>query len=103
MDDGETVLLHSQLQELITSGLRRFLLNLADLTQVDSSGVGTIVKEYRSIRDQGGDLRLLRPSGHALEVFRALHLLAIIPSFDEENLALASFSPVGRAEKPQGL
>ena len=103
MDDGETVLLHSQLQELITSGLRRFLLNLADLTQVDSSGVGTIVKEYRSIRDQGGDLRLLRPSGHALEVFRAQHLLAIIPSFDEENLALASFSPVGRAEKPQGL
>ena len=51
MDDGETVLLHSQLQELITSGLRRFLLNLADLTQVDSSGVGTIVKAYRSIRD----------------------------------------------------
>ena len=101
MDDGETVLLHSQLQELLTDGVRRFLLNLADLTQIDSSGVGTIVKAYRSIRDEGGDLRLLRPGGHALEVFKALHLLQMIPSFDEENLALASFSHAGSPGKPQ--
>jgi anti-anti-sigma factor len=71
----------------MAEGVRRFLLNLADLTRIDSSGVGTIVKAYRSIRDQGGDLRLLRPSGHALEVFKALHLLQMIPSYDEENLA----------------
>jgi anti-anti-sigma factor len=103
IDDGENALLRNQLEELITNGARRFLLNLADLTQIDSSGVGTIVKAYRSIRDQGGDLRLLRPSGHALEVFRALHLLEMIPSFDEENLALASFSHTDRLAKPQGF
>src|SRR6516165_7234995 len=101
MDDGENVLLHSQLQELMTNGVRRFLLNLADLTQIDSSGVGTIIKAYRSIREQGGDLRLLRPSGHALEVFRELHLLEMIPSFDEENLALASFNHAASLTKPQ--
>jgi anti-anti-sigma factor len=93
VSDGQSAL-RSQLQELTTNGARRFLLNLADLTQIDSSGVSTIVKSFCSVRGQGGDLRLLRPTGHALEVFKALHLLEMIPSFEEENLALASFSPV---------
>jgi len=100
IDGGDCVLLRSHLQELFDNGVRKFLLNLADLTQIDSSGVGTIVKTYRSIRDQGGDLRLLRPSGHAREVFRVLHLLEMIPSADEENVALASFGSVGCLAKP---
>ena len=100
INDDACGVLHSQLQELITNGGRRFLLNLADLTQIDSSGVSIIVRTYRSLRGQSGDLRLLRPSGHALEVFRALHLLEMIPSFEEEKLALVSFSPVGCLAKP---
>jgi anti-anti-sigma factor len=100
INDDACGLLHSQLQELIAEGARKFLLNLADLIQIDSSGVSIIVKTYRSLRGQSGDLRLLRPSGHALEVFRALHLLEMIPSFEEEKLALVSFSPVGCLAKP---
>ena len=97
-DAGE--LLRSQLTELIANGARKLLLNLADLTQIDSSGVSIIVKNYRSLRGQNGDLRLLRPSGHALEVFRALHILQMIPSFEEEQLALMSYNPVGSLVKP---
>ena len=93
INDGENELLRCQLQELIANGVRKLLLNLADLTQVDSSGVSIIVKTYRSLRGLGGDVRLLRPSGHAIEVFKALHLLEMIPSFEEETVALASFSP----------
>jgi len=93
--------------EFLQGGLARlrsssshFLLNLADLTQIDSSGVSSIVKTYRSLRGEGCDLRLLRPSGHALEVFRVLHLLQLIPSFEDENLAVASFDPIGNFAKP---
>ena len=100
IDGGECVLLRNHLQELIDNGVRKFLLNLTDLTQIDSSGVTIVVKTYRSIRDQGGDLRLLHPSGHAREVFRVLHLLEMIPSSDEENVALASFGSVGCLAKP---
>jgi anti-anti-sigma factor len=91
-DSSDYELLRNALQELIANGVRKFLLNLADLTQIDSSGVSVIVQSYRSLRGLCGDLRLLRPSGHSLEVFRTLHLLEMIPNFDEENLALASFS-----------
>ena len=99
IDSGENESLKRHLQELVASGLRKFLLNLADLNQIDSSGVSSIVKTYRYLRDQGCDLRLLCPGGHAQEVFKVLHLLEMIPSFEDENLALASFSPLSNFAK----
>ena len=98
VSDGQSEL-RSHLQELITTGARRFLLNLADLTQVDSSGVSIIVRTYRYLIGEGGELKLMRPSGHALEVFRALHLLEMIPSFEEEKLAVNSFDRMGSVAK----
>jgi anti-anti-sigma factor len=100
VDGGESELLSSHLRELVANGVRKLLLNLGDLTQVDSSGVSTIVGTYVSLRGQGGDLRLLRPGGRVLEVFRPLHLLEIIPCFEDETQALASFRPLGHFAKP---
>ena len=96
----ESALLNSHLQKLVAHGVRKLLLNLSDLTQqVDSSGVTAIVKTYVSLRDHAGDLRLVRPCGHALDVFRALHLLELIPSFEDETQALASFQPLSSVAK----
>jgi anti-anti-sigma factor len=100
IDGGESELLSSHLQKLVANGVRKLLLNLRDLTQVDSSGVSIIVGTYVSLRGQGGDLRLLRPGGRVLEVFGVLHLLEIIPSFEDETQALASFRPLGNFAKP---
>lgn len=97
---GECELLSSHLHKLVANGVRKLLLNLGDLTQVDSSGVSIIAKTYVSLRDQGGALKLLRPDGHVLEVFEALHLLKIIPTFEDEAQALASFRPLGYFAKP---
>jgi len=99
-EDSDNGLLERHLQELVASGVRKFLLNLADLIQIDSSGVSRIVKTYRSLRDLGCDLRLLCPGGHAREVFKALHLLEMIPSFDDESQAVASFDQMGDFAKP---
>jgi hypothetical protein len=44
--DGESELLDNRLRKLIANGVRRVLLNLTDLTQVDSSGVGVIIDTY---------------------------------------------------------
>jgi anti-sigma B factor antagonist len=95
IDDGESELLSDQLQKLVANGVRKLLLNLADLTQLDSSGVSIIVGSYVSLKRQGGDLKLLCPRGRVLEVLTVLHLLEIIPSFQDEAEALASFRPPG--------
>ena len=100
INDGESDLLDSRIKGLVDKGAHKLLLNLGDLTQVDSSGIGVIVGTYVSLRNQGGDLRLLRPRGLVLEVFRVLHLLKIIPMFEDEAEALASFRTRGYSATP---
>jgi anti-anti-sigma factor len=98
--DGESELLSNFLKKLVSNGVRKFLLNVAELTQVDSSGVSIIIETYSSLRKQGGDLTLLRPRGRVLEVFRVLHLLEIVRAFEDETQAVASFRARGSAARP---
>ena len=91
IEPAECELLRSNLQKLVTSGVRKVLLDITGLTQVDSYCVTLIVRAYASLHGQGGDLKLLHPGGHVLEVFRTLRLLTLIPSFEDETEALASF------------
>ena len=95
IDGGESELLGGHLKKLVASGVRKLLLNLANLTQVDSSGVSIIVETYVSLKRQGGDLKLLSPEDRVLEVLTVLRLLKVIPSFEDEAQALTSFRPRG--------
>lgn len=103
IDGGESELLSSRLKEFVANGVRKLLLNLADLTQVDTSGVSVIIGTYISLRNRGGELKLLCPRGRVLEVFRVLRLLEFIPSFDDETQALARFRPKGYAARPEPI
>ena len=93
INGGESELLSGHLQELFAKGMRKLLLNLGDLSQVDSSGVGIMIETHISLKRHGGDLKLLRPGGRVLQVLNVFRLLDIVPSFDDEAQALASFAP----------
>jgi len=93
VNDSESETLSRYLRKLISSDARKLLLNVADLEQIDSSGISVIIDTYVSLRDKGGELRLLRPGGPVLAVFEVLRLLEIIPSFGDEAEAIASFRP----------
>jgi anti-anti-sigma factor len=92
--NGESELLSSRVKELVASGVRKLLLNLVNLTQIDSSGVGIIIETYVSLKRQGGELKLLCPCGRVLEVLTLFRLLDTIPNFEDEAQALASFQPL---------
>ena len=101
ISDGEYDFLRVKLEELLAGGVCHLLLNLADLTHVDSAGFSIIAKVCVSLRDQGGDLRFIAPSGgRALKAFKVLPLLDMIPTFDNENDALASFRPLSDFATP---
>jgi anti-sigma B factor antagonist len=99
IDGGESELLNSHLKELVANGVRKLLLNLAGLTKVDTSGVGVIIGTYISLRDRGGELKLLSPRSRVLEVFRVLRI-KFIPSFEDETQALESFPANGYTPRP---
>ena len=98
--DGESELLSSCLKELVANGVRELLLNLVNLTQIDTSGVGIIIETYVSLKRQRGELKLLCPCGQVLEVLTVFRLLDTIPSFEDEAQALASFRPLSYFAKP---
>jgi anti-anti-sigma factor len=97
---ADSDLLSGHLQMLVANGARKLLLNLADLRQLDSSGISAITGTCASLARQGGSLKLLRPCGRVRAVLRAIHLLDIIPTFEDEAQALASFRPQGHSAKP---
>jgi anti-sigma B factor antagonist len=93
-------LLIGHLQTLVANGVRKLLLNLTDLTQLDSSGISAITGTYVSLARQGGTLKLLRPRGRVRTVLRVIRLPDIIPTFEDEAQALASFRPRGYSARP---
>jgi anti-anti-sigma factor len=98
-EDGE--LLSKQLRELTGNGKNKLLLNLVNLAQIDSSGVSIIARTHGSLKRQGGNLGLLCPGGHVLDVFRVLHLLEMIPNFENEAQALARFQSLSSSQSPE--
>lgn len=84
-------LLSAHLQMMINNGVRELLVNLTDLTQLDSAAISAISKTFVSLRGLGGGLKLLRPSGRVQAVLRVIHLPDLIQTFEDETEALASF------------
>jgi anti-anti-sigma factor len=93
MDASEGELLSKRLRALTDNGKRKLLVNLANLIQMDSTGISAIVESYVCLQRQDGQLKLLGPRGRVLEVLILFRLLDIIPSFKDETQALASFRP----------
>ena len=97
VDTGESELLSKDLRKLLDVGIgkRELLLNLMNLSQIDSSGVSIIVEVFVSLKRAGGVLKLLAPRGRVLNVLRVFRLLDIIPIFEDETDALKGFRPQG--------
>jgi anti-anti-sigma factor len=73
-------------------GQRKFVVNLRDLTFIDSVGIGEIVRSYTHLARHGGMLKLCDVGPRVREVLEVTHLDSIIRMFDDEAAALESFS-----------
>ena len=97
---AESDLLSGHLQKLVGNGVQKLLVNLEDVTQLDSSGISAITGTHVSLSRQGGSLKLLFPSGRVQAVLRVIRLPDIIPTFEDETQALASFRPQSNFARP---
>ena len=89
-DDGDLVF-GRRVDELIKKGQVKIVLNLADVTYIDSSGVGMMVAQLKMVRQRGGDMRLLRLNSRGQRMLALLKLRSTFEAFDDEALAVRSF------------
>ena len=54
-----SVVLRDTIRDLIGKGNKKILLNLGDVTYIDSSGIGELVSAFTAVRREGGELKLL--------------------------------------------
>jgi anti-sigma B factor antagonist len=90
LGDGATEL-RARMNDLIDEARLKFLLDLTEVTYIDSFGVGVIAAKYVSVRRKGGDVKLLRLSPRSRRVMRISGLLKIFQSFDDEEEGVKSF------------
>ncbi len=89
---GSGVVLGETVRELIKKGQRKFVLNLAGLTYVDSSGVGQLVGALTTARNQDGDVKLLKPSSQIVGLLKTTKLDTVFDIHEDEAAAIQSFS-----------
>ncbi len=90
LDEGDTSCVE-RIEALVQQNRVRIILNLEDVTYIDSAGVGAIVSKYVTLRKRGGDLKLLRLSHRVRRVISIARLLAVFEAFESEDLAIKSF------------
>jgi anti-sigma B factor antagonist len=83
--------LRAELCKLAESTPCNVLVNLAEVTQVDSSGISTLVRSYVTLNRNGGSLKILNPTKYVRQVLEATRLISCLPTYTDEAEALASF------------
>jgi anti-sigma B factor antagonist len=89
---GESVdRLRSTIDDLVAGGDTRFILDLAEVPMIDSSGIGLLVRSLMNLKKQGGAIKLLNPTKFAVQTLKMIGLLNLFEVFEEQQEALASF------------
>jgi anti-sigma B factor antagonist len=86
----ETAALRDQVRALINDD-SRILLNLADVTYIDSGGLGTLVALYTTARNAGGALKLSRLTARVGDLLQVTKLLTVFEVYNSEEEAVQSF------------
>jgi anti-sigma B factor antagonist len=96
--DGRIVLgeesnaLREKVKGLIAAGKKNIVLNMNNITFIDSAGLGTLVAAHHSAKSQGAGLRLCHLGSKFQEVLQITKLLTVFDVFNNEAEAVASFS-----------
>lgn len=86
-----SVVLRDTIRDLLGKGSKRILLNLGDITYIDSSGIGELVSAYTSVRNAGGDLKLLNLTKKVHDLLQITKLYTVFDVKDDEATAIAAF------------
>jgi anti-sigma B factor antagonist len=91
LGEGSSVL-RDTVKDLLGKGQKKILLNLGNINYIDSSGVGELVSAFTSVRNQGGELKLLHLTKKVHDLLQITKLYTVFHVLDDEAGAIAAFN-----------
>ena len=79
-------------RDLVTKGQKKILLNLAEVSYIDSSGIGELVSGFTTVTNGGGQLKLVGLSKRIKDLLQITKLYTVFDVYDDEAAAIRSFS-----------
>ncbi len=83
--------LRETVRDLISKGQKKILLNLGDVSYIDSSGIGELVSSFTSVSNQGGELKLLNLQKKVHDLLQITKLYTVFEVHTDEAAAVRSF------------
>jgi anti-sigma B factor antagonist len=90
LDDGDLAF-RKKIHELVERGRTKVVVDLDAVTYIDSAGIGMVVSKLKTLRERGGDMKLLNLNMRGLRVFGITKLMFVFDTFDSEAMAVKSF------------
>ena len=91
LGEGGDAILKDKMRSLVQQGYKNVLLNLGEVSYVDSAGLGEIVQAYATVSKGGGALKLVNVTKRIKDLLAITKLLTVFETFDSEADALKSF------------
>ena len=91
LGEGGDVVLKDKMQSLMQQGKKNVVLNLGEVSYVDSAGLGEIVQAYATMNKGGGALKLLNTTKRIKDLLAITELLTVFECHDNESEAVKSF------------
>jgi len=92
---GGNKLLQQTVRSLVADGQKQIILNLADVSYIDSSGLGELVASFTTIEKSGGEMKLLNLTKRVTELMVITKLLTVFDVYESEATAVAAFGTKG--------
>lgn len=86
-----SVVLRDTIRDLIGKGQKKILLNLGNVTYIDSSGIGELVSAFTAVRREGGELKLLNLTKKVHDLLQITKLYTVFDIKDDEAAAIKAF------------
>jgi anti-sigma B factor antagonist len=86
-----SVVLRDLVRDLLGKGSKKILLNLGDVTYIDSSGIGELVSAFTTVRNGGGELKLLNLTKKVHDLLQITKLFTVFDVYNDETTAVRSY------------
>ena len=84
--------LRDQLRDLVGKGQKKVLLNLGEVSYIDSSGIGELVSGFTTVTNSGGELKLLGLNKRVKDLLQITKLYTVFDVHEDEASAIRAFA-----------